>query len=195
MAKNRNRSRNTHRLATDNDPEGSPAELETMPRPEDEQNNADDEAGPRYPESSYAAPEKPTTQRGFFTLYKRNQGRNTRLGTAIGVGILIGGLIWFLYDQLEVYSNLYLQTGIAGGIGLIFAVLAYYLVGVNHRTCDFLIATDGELKKVNWSTRKEVIGSTKVVIATTLIMAILLFLVDIVFLEFFKLIGVWEATG
>ena len=29
---------------------------------------------------------------------------------------------------------------------------------------DFLIATDSEMKKVNWTSRKELIGSTKVVI-------------------------------
>jgi preprotein translocase SecE subunit len=117
------------------------------------------------------------------------------LGTAIGAGIIVGGLVWFLYEQLEVYNSLYLQTGIAGAVGLVFALLAYWLIAVNPRSCDFLIHTDGELKKVNWSTRKEVIGSTKVVIATTLLMAVILFVVDIIFLRFFQLIGVWEATG
>jgi preprotein translocase subunit SecE len=61
------------------------------------------------------------------------------------------------------------------------------------RVADFLIATEGEMKKVSWSSRKEVIGSTKVVIVTTLIMAAVLFVVDIVFQLFFKSIGILGA--
>ena len=46
------------------------------------------------------------------------------------------------------------------------------------------------MKKVSWSSREEVIGSTKVVIVTTLIMAALLFLVDFAFANFFRLINI-----
>ena len=45
-------------------------------------------------------------------------------------------------------------------------VLTYWVVGVNRKANDFFIATEGEMKKVNWSTRAEVIRSTKVVIVT-----------------------------
>ena len=53
-----------------------------------------------------------------------------------------------------------------------------------------MIATEGEMKKVNWSTRREVIGSTKVVITITIFLAILLFCIDLVFQALFRAIGV-----
>jgi preprotein translocase SecE subunit len=55
---------------------------------------------------------------------------------------------------------------------------------------DFLIATDSEMKKVNWTSRKELMGSTKVVILFMFIMASYLFLMDVLFGYFFYAIGV-----
>jgi preprotein translocase SecE subunit len=46
---------------------------------------------------------------------------------------------------------------------------------------DFLIATDGEMKKVNWTSRRELIGSTKVVILFMFAIAIILFVLDLLF--------------
>ena len=43
---------------------------------------------------------------------------------------------------------------------------------------DFLIATDSEMKKVNWTSRKELIGSTQVVIMFMFLIALFLFAVD-----------------
>ncbi|MBI1827694.1 MAG: preprotein translocase subunit SecE [Planctomycetes bacterium] len=53
-----------------------------------------------------------------------------------------------------------------------------------------MIATEGEMKKVNWSSRREVVGSTKVVILFSMAMALYLFVVDIVFQTLFQAIGV-----
>jgi preprotein translocase subunit SecE len=58
------------------------------------------------------------------------------------------------------------------------------------KSADFLIATEGEMKKVSWSSRKEVVGSTKVVLVTTFFLAGLLFAVDLVFQLIFRQIGV-----
>jgi preprotein translocase SecE subunit len=46
---------------------------------------------------------------------------------------------------------------------------------------DFFIAAEGELKKVNWSSRKEVAVSTLVVIIVVVVMAALLGATDMVF--------------
>jgi preprotein translocase subunit SecE len=48
--------------------------------------------------------------------------------------------------------------------------------------------TSGELKKVNWPTRKEAWSLTKVVITVMVVMAILLFTLDVGFLKVFDLI-------
>ena len=71
----------------------------------------------------------------------------------------------------------------------------FRLVGQNRGTVEFLIATEGEMKKVNWSTRKEVIGATKVVIVTVLALGFLLFFVNLFFLFLFETIGVLRVGG
>ena len=73
------------------------------------------------------------------------------------------------------------------------AAVTYWLVGVRERSAEFLIATDGEMKKVNWSTRKDVVASTWVVILWSVLLAGGLFLVDTLFSVFFKLIGVLQT--
>ena len=46
---------------------------------------------------------------------------------------------------------------------------------MNQRFVDFLIATDGEMKKVNWSTARDIRMSTVVVIFASLVLAGCLF--------------------
>ena len=48
------------------------------------------------------------------------------------------------------------------------------------------------MKKVNWTTRKELIGSTKVVIFFMILIAALLFVLDVLFGYFFHVIRVLE---
>jgi preprotein translocase SecE subunit len=67
-------------------------------------------------------------------------------------------------------------------------------LGRNPRTVDFLIATEGEMKKVNWSTRREVVNSTGVVIFTMLVIAIFCFLCDRGFAWTFLQIGVLDNS-
>ena len=55
---------------------------------------------------------------------------------------------------------------------------------------DFLIATDSEMKKVNWTTKGELFGSTRVVILFLFFIAIFLFLADQVLQLFFYMINV-----
>ena len=60
---------------------------------------------------------------------------------------------------------------------------------------DFMIATEAEMRKVNWPSKRELIGSTWVVICGTLLMAMLLFGVDIAFAWLFQNIGVLQGGG
>jgi preprotein translocase SecE subunit len=81
-----------------------------------------------------------------------------------------------------------------GGVGAIVIVLgalvAFYFAGTKQGTCEFLIATDVEMKKVNWSTRKHITDSTFVVIFAAVLIAAVLFIVDQMFSKFFQAIGV-----
>ena len=65
---------------------------------------------------------------------------------------------------------------------------AFWFVGRKRGSVEFLIATDGEMRKVNWSTRREIMGSTYVVIGACVLMAVALFIIDYGFSETFKAI-------
>jgi preprotein translocase subunit SecE len=49
------------------------------------------------------------------------------------------------------------------------------------------------MKKVSWSIKREIVGGTKVVIATTMILAAMLWAVDLAFGFFFQWIDVLQA--
>jgi len=85
---------------------------------------------------------------------------------------------------------LYVQGGATAVVLLLGSLLTYYFVASNPRTVEFLIATDGEMKKVNWSTRKDITGSTSVVIFASFFIAALLFGFDWIFKTVFQVMGV-----
>ena len=82
------------------------------------------------------------------------------------------------------------QGGIVAIVIILGALMAYYFCATKPGTVEFLVATDMEMKKVNWSSRREILGSTWVVIAASILIAAALFGVDVVFQWFFKAIGV-----
>ena len=82
-------------------------------------------------------------------------------------------------------------VGLWGAAGL----LLWWVVGVHRKSCDFMIATEGEMKKVSWSSKRELIGSTKVVILFTAALATVLFMVDLIFMVFFNWIGVLRGAS
>jgi preprotein translocase SecE subunit len=76
-------------------------------------------------------------------------------------------------------------------IGL--ALLAWWLIN-RQKHAEFLIATDGEMKKVNWTSRRELIGSTKVVVFFMFFIAAVLFFYDVVFGYFFFMLDVLKIA-
>jgi len=140
---------------------------------------------------------------GLFSLYKPGQGYWTRMGTAGGAVLLIGVLARFVYTSLNARTKL--DWIIANGIEkpgfptiklIITAIFCAVTAGVSWyylnqpKVVDFFIATESEMKKVNWTSRKEIVGSTKVVIAFMFIMAMFLFFVDLFFAWLFWMIKV-----
>ncbi len=93
---------------------------------------------------------------------------------------------------IPIINPLYVQGSLAGLVLLLGAIGILYYVGLNPKTAEFLIATDGEMKKVNWSTRKEIVGSTWVVIVASVLVATVLFVVDSSFGWFFSAIDVLQ---
>jgi preprotein translocase SecE subunit len=93
----------------------------------------------------------------------------------------------------EMIEPLYLQGGSAAVVIIIGAILIYWFCAVKPGTVDFLINTDMEMKKVNWSTRKDIIASTYVVIGSAFLIAALIFTVDVALQTLFRAIGVLHA--
>lgn len=131
----------------------------------------------------YAKPSTSSGRAKFFTIYKSGQGYWTRMGTLIGVGVLGLLLAYTIYNRIPGYytSNIALgrRVAIGASVGflLIFAVVALYVMN-KPGNVDFLIQTDSEMKKVNWTSRRELIGSTKIVIIFMFLVAIFLFAMD-----------------
>lgn len=131
-------------------------------------------------------------------IYKSGQGYWTRVLSAVGAGTLVlAGAAWlyaisprFLPEQNE----LYFQAGIAAGTIIGFGLLIYFLLN-KPRVVDFMIAVEAEMKKVNWPSKKEIIGSTWIVICGTFMFAGLLFAINIVFGKFFIWIKILAPTG
>jgi len=116
-------------------------------------------------------------------IYKPGQGYWTRMMSAIGAGVLILAGVGWMWNELSVIADT--QTrGIAQTVMAIVVVvggggLLYWLLN-KPNIADFMISTEAEMKKVNWPTRRELMGSTWIVIGGTVFMALLIFVIDIV---------------
>ena len=133
-----------------------------------------------------------TDDRVMLGIYKRGQGKHTRIATFLGV-MLIGVIgAYALSEKLGAYVSTQV-TVVRFGLPLLalisLGLLMFWMVN-RPKSADFLIATEGEMKKVSWSSRKEISGSTKVVIVTTFILASILFGVDMMFTWLFSKLGI-----
>jgi preprotein translocase SecE subunit len=93
------------------------------------------------------------------------------------------------------YQSLVLLPHVAYTLPVILAALtlwfAWRLVNVP-AFADFLIATEAELNKVSWTTRKRLIQDTIVVLTTVILMAVALFLADVLWSRLLTGIGVLQ---
>lgn len=157
-----------------------------------------DAAGAGAERGAAAAPLAAREAGGLFAQYKPEQGKTVRFASYAGVMALVLWGMVYLYNQLQVYAgDETWQLLVTVGIPIAFAVLAgalgWWVIFGRRDVGDFMIATEGEMKKVNWSSRGEIIGSTKVVIVFTILMAVVIFVIDIVFQQFMTFIGVLKV--
>jgi len=127
----------------------------------------------------------------IFSIYKRGQGKYTRLYSAFGGAIIAGIGCWQLYSKLEAVewglsrkAALWIATMVPAGLFVVLALLISWLIN-KPSVADFMIAAEGEMKKVSWSSKQEIAVSTFIVIVVVIIMAILLGTTDIAFRTFF----------
>ena len=118
-------------------------------------------------------------------IYKKGQGYWTRMGTAVGAGAARrADRALPLPATSRPGSSQPASTrrprrsrdrrSSPAFVARLSALLAWRLMN-KPANVDFLIATDSEMKKVNWTSRKELIGSTKVVIIFMFLIAFILF--------------------
>lgn len=153
---------------------------------------------------------------GWFAAvgYKKSQGQLVRRGTIVGVLFLAGAGIWTLWSHHTLESgprDWALLMPFTGGAQqlvvlkdvrftlpmlLVAATLwmAYRIVNFPV-FADFLIATEAELNKVSWTTRRRLIQDTIVVLTCVVLLTLFLFFVDILWgwLLSSKYIGVLPA--
>ena len=129
-----------------------------------------------------------------FDLYKRNQGRLTRQLSALGMALILVFGTWTLSQgPLAEY-----QTAIQVGIPLAITLVGFWLIFrvVNYpRFADFLIAVEGEMDKVSWPSKAELVRATAVVIITMLLLGMLLFGYDLLWVYIFQKLGILIETG
>jgi len=122
----------------------------------------------------------------IFGIYKQGQGKYTRLCSSLVTAIIVGLGCFRLYSSLQANDlGLWIETMVPAGLFVTLAILIYWLSNVPS-VADFMIAAEGEMKKVNWSSRKEIAVSTFIVIVVVIIMAALLGATDIAFRLFFN---------
>lgn len=127
-----------------------------------------------------------------FRIYKRGQGRHTRLFSALGFGLIVAlGCLRFYYwlqptatEYLDRRAALWLATMVPASLFVALSLLVLWLVN-RPSVADFMIAAEGEVKKVSWSSRREIAVSTFIVIMVVFIMAVFLGATDVVFHGFF----------
>jgi len=140
------------------------------------------------------AEERAGGHRGFFEIYKPSQGYYTRMCSGVAAGLLLLWAAIFTHNKISGFTTgttgQYVRVGVAVAILLVGGLIMYRLLALNRKVCDFMIATEGEMKRVHWTSRREIAGSTKVVIFVVLALGVFLFVVDIGLMLFFSEIKV-----
>lgn len=139
--------------------------------------------------------------------FKPNQGLRVRRGTLISLLVIMGAGVWtavrnklfgtgtwdiaipetdyrlFLLFQMEYTAPL-----------LTFAVLGWFIWRVVNWPvfADFLIATEAEMNKVSWTTRRRLFQDTVVVLVTVILLTLFLFVVDILWIRLLQVPGVLQ---
>jgi preprotein translocase SecE subunit len=151
-------------------------------------------------------------EQGWFSIgaYKRTQGQRVRRGTLLGIVILVGCGIYSLLQHNLLPIDAW-QVGIpfSGGqtltllphvrftVPLLLALAGFWAAYrvVNFPVfADFLIATEAELNKVSWTTRKRLVQDTIVVLVTVVLLTVFLFVVDQIWALVLTKVGVLQIA-
>ena len=123
-----------------------------------------------------------------FGLYKRSQGRIARQATFAALAVVVAVAAWRMGAFFQESGRAY-QFGVPLAFLAIGLWICYRVVNIR-KFADFLIGVEGEMTKVSWPARTELIRSTIVVIVTIVFLAIMLFAFDFLWNFIFDKMGV-----
>jgi len=126
-------------------------------------------------------------------VYKATQGRLVRQVT---LAVLLAAVVLGSYQFSEAYlldASRLVKLGVPV---LLFVLGSWSVYRLIHwpRFADFLVAVQGELDKVNWSTWEYLIRATGVVLVTMVIASAFLWMCDFAWVNLFEFIGFLRAT-
>ncbi|MGD2093391.1 MAG: preprotein translocase subunit SecE [Phycisphaerales bacterium] len=122
----------------------------------------------------------------IFSIYKRGQGKYTRLCSAFAAAIIVGLGCLQLYKKLQATDlGLWVETMVPAGLFVVFALLISWLSN-KPSVADFMVSAESEMKKVSWSSKQEIAVSTFIVIVVVVFMAVLLGATDLGFRTLFS---------
>jgi len=132
-------------------------------------------------------------------FYKKGQGFWARLAAYLLGGVLVVFGAFALYGAINV-PNAHVLTGALPVVGAISAykvialvvglggLLGLHLLLNKPDTVDLMVETEQEMRKVAWPTGKDVWSATVVVAFVTVLLAVLMWGLDVVLRQFFLLI-------
>jgi len=139
-----------------------------------------------------------------FGVYKRNQGRIVRQVTLAALVVTAAMGFYRLHETLRPHAvDWSARTGVPAAIWhvavpfaltLACAWIAFRLINFP-RFADFMIAVEAEMNKVSWPARAELIRASLVVLVTIIVLAVVLYVFDYVWLNFFVLLKVFPQTS
>jgi len=131
-----------------------------------------------------------------LSIHRPNEGYYTRVVSAAGAGLVIltaAAWVWSELAQIgDDETRSIAQTVSAVVIVLGLGAISFWIMN-KPNVVDFFVATESEMRKVNWPTKRELVGSTWVVICGTFMLVATLFVFDIFFLWFFGKIGILQV--
>ena len=120
-----------------------------------------------------------------FDIYKRGQGKHTRLCTAFGIALVVGLGCLQLFRTLQATDlTMWVQTMVPAGLFVASSFLIFWVIN-KPSVADFMISSEGEVKKVSWSSKKEIVASTFIVICVVVLLGAFLGITDLIFRMFF----------
>ncbi|MFH1421339.1 MAG: preprotein translocase subunit SecE [Planctomycetota bacterium] len=127
----------------------------------------------------------------MLKIYKSGQGKNARLVAAVSLSVLnlygcyslfnaINSGKWAELVILEIPGvEVLLTPPLLVSVVLFLAVsFAIYWSCNWHKSADFLIETEAELRKVSWPSKNELVGSSAIVLVVIILLSLLILGID-----------------